>query len=57
MRRDFEFDGMSVVEWSDKHIDLHNAYDILTFGTSREGEAALLAFRRNSRASNPDSLP
>jgi hypothetical protein len=57
LKRNFEFDGISVVRWGEKCIDLHNAYDLETFGTDLTGIEVLLSFTRNEHAINPDKLP
>jgi len=57
LRRNFEFDGFSVVRWGDRHIDLHNAYDLETFGTDLTGSAVYLTFTLNEHAIEPDKLP
>lgn len=57
MKRNFQFDSFSVVEWGDKSIDLHNAYDLQSFGTDLMGSEAKLSFTRNEHAIDPDMLP
>ncbi|MGH6615788.1 hypothetical protein [Sphingomonas sp.] len=57
MKRNFQFDGVSVVKWGDRLIDLHNAYDLEAFGTDLSGSGVKLAFKRNAHAFRPDSLP
>lgn len=57
MRRNFQFDHFTVVRWRDKLIDLHNAYDLATFGTDLSGGEVVLDFRRNEHALRPDELP
>jgi hypothetical protein len=57
LRRNFQFDGVSVVRWGDRFIDLHNAYDLEVFGTDLSGSKVSLGFRRNAHAIDPDSLP
>ena len=57
MRRNFKFDGFSVIHFGGQIIDLHNAYDIECIGTSEDGDAATLTFRRNQHAINPERLP
>lgn len=57
MRRNFEFDGFSVIMWGDRFIDLHNAYDLRAFGTDLAGSAVELRFTRNEYAIAPDTLP
>jgi hypothetical protein len=57
VRRNFQFDGTSVVIWHDKSIDLHNAYDLEAFGTDPGGSEVSLRFRRNAHAIVPDNLP
>ncbi len=57
MKRNFEFDVMSVVRWRDRFIDLHNAYDLEGFGTNFDGSEVLLRFTRNELAIEPEKLP
>lgn len=57
MKRNFEFDGFSVVRWRDRLIDLHNAFDLAAFGTGLDGGEATLAFVRNAHAIAPEKLP
>ena len=57
MRRNFEFDGWSLVRWGDRLIDLHNAYDLESFGTDLTGSEVRLTFTRNEYAIDPDKLP
>lgn len=57
MKRNFEFDGSSVIRWQDRLIDLHNAYDLCGFGTNLDGSEATLDFIRNEHAIAPDRLP
>lgn len=57
LKRNFQFDGISVVRWSDRVIDLHNAYDLEHFGTDLAGGEVDLSFRRNEHAIAPDGLP
>jgi hypothetical protein len=57
LKRNFEFDGFSVFRWSDRFIDLHNAYDLESFGTDLSGSEVKLSFARNEHASDPDKLP
>ena len=57
MKRNFQFDGVSVVRWDDKLIDLHNAYDLDALGTDPSGSEFELRFRRNAHAINPSNLP
>jgi len=57
LKRNFQFDGMSVVRWGDQHIDLHNAYDLESCGTSLTGDAVEICFKRNAHAIDPNSLP
>jgi hypothetical protein len=57
LKRNFQFDGFSVVRWGDKFLDLHNAYDLERFGTDLVGSEAKLAFSRNGYAIDPDELP
>jgi hypothetical protein len=57
MKRNFKFDGITVVLLDDKFIDLHNAYDLDLLGTDMDANAATLSFSRNKYAINPDSLP
>lgn len=57
LRRNFEFDLFSVVRWRDKSIDLHNAYDLESFGTDLRGGEVRLSFTRNQHAMDPGNLP
>ena len=57
MKRNFQFDGLSVVRWGDRFIDLHNAYDLENLGTNLRGSEVALSFRRNAHAIDPDALP
>ena len=57
LKRNFQFDGFSVVRWSDMFIDLHNAYDLESFGTDLTGSEVKLSFIRNEHVINPDKLP
>lgn len=57
MKRNFQFDGFSVVCWGDQFIDLHNAYDLQSFGTDLTGGEVELSFTRNKHAIDPDTLP
>src|SRR5688572_29282488 len=57
LRRNFQFDGVSVVRWGDSFIDLHNAYDLEAFGTEPTGSEVYLSFKRNAHAIDPDRLP
>ncbi|WP_309603234.1 hypothetical protein [Sphingomonas sp.] len=57
MKRNFQFEGISVVRWGDRFIDLHNAYDFESFGTDLTGSEVTLSFTRNEHAIDPDELP
>jgi len=57
LRRNFQFDGVSVIRWDDRLIDLHNAYDLESFGTDLSGGEVSLVFGRNAHAIDPDNLP
>ncbi|MFL0356671.1 hypothetical protein ACI5KX_09325 [Erythrobacter sp. GH1-10] len=57
MKRNFQFDSFSVVRWGDRFIDLHNAYDLKSFGTDLKGNEVRLGFIRNEYAIDPDKLP
>ena len=57
MKRNFEFDGFTVVRWGERPIDLHNAYDIESFSTDLIGSEVKLTFTRNKHAIHPDRLP
>jgi hypothetical protein len=57
VKRNFEFDGFRVVRWEGKFIDLHNDYDLVSFGTDLGGREASLKFTRNHHAPDPDNLP
>lgn len=57
LKRNFEFDPMSVVRWGDRVVDLHNAYDLEHFGTDLSGSEVTLTFSRNGYAIDPGGLP
>ena len=57
MKRNFQFDDISVVRWGDRSLDLHNAYEIENFGTDLRGGEVKLSFTRNKYAIGPDKLP
>lgn len=57
MKRNFEFDVMTIVKWDGKLIDLHNCYDLETFGTDFGGTVFEMAFRQNAFAIPPHELP
>jgi len=57
LKRNFKFDGFSVVRWGNNSIDLHNAYDLESFGTDLTGSEVELGFTRNEHAIDPDKLP
>jgi hypothetical protein len=57
LKRNFQFDPMTIVRWGDRCIDLHNAYDLEGFGTDVDGSEAKLSFARNAHAIDPDTLP
>jgi hypothetical protein len=57
VKRNFEFDGLSVIRWQDRLVDLHNAYDLVAFGTNLDGSEATLDFVRNRHAIAPERLP
>lgn len=61
MQRNFEFDrqsgGFSVIQFGDRVIDLHNAYDLERFGTAPDGSEVELCFVRNEYAIDPETLP
>jgi hypothetical protein len=57
LKRNFQFDGFSVIRWGERFIDLHNAYDLERFGTDLNGQEVTLSFRRNADAIDPDRLP
>jgi len=57
LKRNFQFDGISVVRWGDRFIDLHNAYDLKSFGTDLTGREVKLSFTRNEHAIDHDKLP
>jgi hypothetical protein len=50
MKRNFEFEVITVVRWGERFIDLHNAYDIDGFGTDLGGSEVRLSFVRNEYA-------
>lgn len=57
MRRNFAFDGITVVRWGEQVLDLHNDYDLRTLGTDLAGTEVRLTFKRNEHAIAPDRLP
>jgi len=57
LKRNFQFDGFSAIRWGDRFIDLHNAYDLESFGTDLAGSEVKLSFSRNEYAIDPDKLP
>ena len=57
MKRNFQFDGFSVVRWGGRFVDLHNAYDLESFGTDLTGSEVKLSFSRNEYAIDPEKLP
>lgn len=57
MKRNFQFDDVSIVRWGDQCIDLHNAYDLERFATNRAGDEIEIRFKRNAHAIDPGSLP
>jgi hypothetical protein len=57
MRRNFAFDGITVVRWGKQGLDLHNDYDLRSFGTDLAATEARLTFNRNEHAIAPDRLP
>ncbi len=57
MQRNFHFDGVSVIRWNDTFIDLHNSYDLESFGTDLNGREVSLSFGRNKYAIDPEKLP
>lgn len=57
MKRNFEFEGFSVVRWGDRLVDLHNAYSLEGFGTDLSGGKVNLVFKRNEFAIDPAGLP
>jgi hypothetical protein len=57
VKRNFQFDGFTVVRWRDRPIDLHNAYDFESFGTDPAGAEVKLTFARSGYAIDPDKLP
>ncbi len=57
MKRNFEFDFITVVRWGEEVLDLHNDYDLKSFGTGLSGTEARLTFARNGRALAHDRLP
>jgi len=52
LKRNFEFDYISVVRWGDCLIDLHNDYNLKCFGTDLTGSQVKLSFTRNEYATN-----
>ena len=46
-----------MVRWGDRFIDLHNAYDLESFGTDLTGSEVKLSFTRNEHAIDSDKLP
>ena len=57
LKRNFQFDGFSVVRCGDRFLDLHNAYDLECFGTDLAESEVKLGFSRNEFAIDPDELP
>ena len=57
MKRNFEFDFITVVRWGDQFLDLHNEYDLESFGTDLAGTEMKLSFPRNVHAIAPERLP
>jgi len=57
MKRNFEFAFVTVVRWGEDVLDLHNAYDLKSFGTGLAGTEARLTFTRNEHAIASDRLP
>jgi hypothetical protein len=57
LKRNFEFEGFSVIRWAGNVIDLHNAYDLESFGTDLTANEVSLVFTRNEYAIDPDNLP
>lgn len=57
LKRNFQFDSVSVIRWNSRLIDLHNAYDLQGFGTDLSGSETSLNFTRNKNAIDPDTLP
>lgn len=57
MKRNFQFDPITVVRWGARSIDLHNAFDLTAFGTDLVGTQVVLAFKRNAHAIDPKGLP
>lgn len=57
MKRNFEFDFVTVVRWGEEFLDLHNAYDLESFGTGLDGTEARLTFKRNKHAIASERLP
>ena len=50
MKRNFEFDGFSVIRWGDRSIDLHNDYELESLGSDITGSEARLAFTQIEHA-------
>ena len=46
-----------MISFGDRGIDLHNDYDLKSFGTDLEGGEVELNFSRNDHAFHPDGLP
>jgi hypothetical protein len=57
LKRNFQFFGFSVVRLGDRFIDLHNAYDLESFGSDLTGSEVKLSFTQNEYAVDPDKLP
>ncbi|MFN3352064.1 MAG: hypothetical protein ACK4Z5_00530 [Brevundimonas sp.] len=57
MKRNFEFDFVTVVKWGEDVLDLHNDYDLKSFGTALDGTEARLSFARNEHAFAAARLP
>lgn len=57
MKRNFEFDFITVVRWGEEVLDLHNDYDLTSLGTALGGTEARLTFTRNEHAIASYRLP
>lgn len=57
MQRNFKFDDFSVIVLGDRFVDLHNAYNLESFGTDESGTAVTLTFVQNQHAIDPENLP
>jgi hypothetical protein len=58
VKRNFELEpSFCGVRWNGQVVDLHNAYNLVGFGTDLIGSEVKLSFARNEYAIDPDHLP